>query len=796
MPMKTETYGKSTDLRARLRALLRQQGARRAGGLLLRFGLGLLLSQAVVFDAYAPFGVGFVAAGGVGLSGMFGLLGVFAGYAFFWGMGQGLKYIAEAVLVFAAAMVFQSLPLAKKPFFAPLTALCVSSFVGIVFVASEGFELTSVLLFLTELLLIAGSGYFFRAGLSRTQTMPETERPPLDLRRLFGILTLVSCSFLSLSHFSFFGGISPARGLCVLFVMLLAYRGGMGAGSASGLCMGLALDLQAGVPFFSMSYGLTGLIGGLFSGAGKLLCASACVVSTAVAALWSADPSLRLYVMLETFIASILFMLLSDKALPFLDFTARSRAAEDPTRVRRTRDFARRRLSQAADGFRDLFQALVDSFSKLGATNDEDIATVFDRTSDRVCKHCALTGICWDREASSTFQALSDTAAVMLRRGSVDASDFPVYFSSRCLNFQRFVSTANAELMALLYRRQYKNRLRESRVQVCRQYAELSHILQDAADEVGADCQFDWGAERQVEKYVLAQGVEAGAAVFRGGDRRLRLEIEGDDLSPLLVDRAATTRDLSRLLDVPLQGPEHRRGSFGERLELLEAEPLTASLGVAAHKKQGQSISGDSGTYFKTDDGRLFVLLSDGMGSGKEAAAGSNMAVRLLEKFLRAGVAPETALRTLHSALVLRGEETPGFVTVDLLQANLFTGELVFYKYGAAPSYIKRRQKVSRVTGSALPAGLHPGGAPLPLDITQLKAGPKDFVVLVSDGVADAAGDEWLLKALEEWPDGSPRQLAAHLLETATEERGRTDDMTVLALALDRRKAFAEEDNE
>lgn len=39
-------------------------------------------------------------------------------------------------------------------------------------------------------------------------------------------------------------------------------------------------------------------------------------------------------------------------------------------------------------------------------------------------------------------------------------------------------------------------------------------------------------------------------------------------------------------------------------------------------------MSGDAGTYFKREDGTLYVLLCDGMGSGPGAWAGRAPAVR------------------------------------------------------------------------------------------------------------------------------------------------------------------------
>lgn len=83
-----------------------------------------------------------------------------------------------------------------------------------------------------------------------------------------------------------------------------------------------------------------------------------------------------------------------------------------------------------------------------------------------------------------------------------------------------------------------------------------------------------------------------------------------------------------------------------ESLTLIQLEPLMAVAGVAARKKDGETVSGDAGTYFKREDGTLYVLLCDGMGSGPGAGRESSLAVRLLEQFLMAGV--ETATPWPH----------------------------------------------------------------------------------------------------------------------------------------------------
>ena len=88
------------------------------------------------------------------------------------------------------------------------------------------------------------------------------------------------------------------------------------------------------------------------------------------------------------------------------------------------------------------------------------------------------------------------------------------------------------------------------------------------------------------------------------------------------------------------------------------------------------------------------------MGCGEEARRESALAVRLLERFLRAGVETSGALKTLNSALTLRAEVSESFTTIDLLTLSLRDGAAEVYKYGAAPSYVKRGARVRRITGS------------------------------------------------------------------------------------------------
>ena len=334
----------------------------------------------------------------------------------------------------------------------------------------------------------------------------------------------------------------------------------------------------------------------------------------------------------------------------------------------------------------------------------------------------------------------------------------------------------------MLYRRQYHARIRESRAAVCRQYGALADTLSGAAANLSAELSPDPAREKRLRQHLAAQGVEGEVSAYYDEEGRLRVELSGAGVSRLREEEAVARISTAAGIQLrPSSGEDSRR----DRLTLVQREPLMAVAGVAAKRKDGETVSGDTGAWFKHDDGSLYVLLCDGMGSGPEAGRESALAIRLLEQFLRAGVEPERALQTVAAALGLRNEEEGGFTTIDLLRVDLFTGEAGIYKYGAAPTYIKKGTQVSRVAGSSLPAGL--SGDPGSPDVAKLTLEAGDCVLLLSDGVAGGGSDLWIRERLGEFSGSSPKDLARALIEESGSQVGATDDRTALVLCLARR---------
>lgn len=148
------------------------------------------------------------------------------------------------------------------------------------------------------------------------------------------------------------------------------------------------------------------------------------------------------------------------------------------------------------------------------------------------------------------------------------------------------------------------------------------------------------------------------------------------------------------------------------------------------------SINGDCSGWQDIGDGRVVMVVSDGMGKGKKAAAESLMVTKTIISLLKSGVTVDLALKTINTIMLMKDDED-SYATLDMVIINKHTGKAKFYKIGAAPTLIRRKESVEEVILSEVPLGIVNG-----LKIRYVEATLKkdDRIIMMSDGVSDSGG--------------------------------------------------------
>ncbi len=223
-----------------------------------------------------------------------------------------------------------------------------------------------------------------------------------------------------------------------------------------------------------------------------------------------------------------------------------------------------------------------------------------------------------------------------------------------------------------------------------------------------------------------------------------------------------------------------------ERLLAALARPVpkappcyTPELAVGSAARDDAARSGDRGAAFRDVFGGFYVLLCDGMGTGAPARAESDRATRFLKAFLAAGLAPDTALELVNGFFLLRKQTA--FATLDLLWLDLHSGEGTLYKWGAAPSYLRRGETVEKIGTATPPPGLEAAEGRVPGQY-ELSLREGETLVMVSDG---AYGEE-TEQRLTAFSGGTVRDLASCLITLGQADTA--DDRTAVVLRLRKMK--------
>ena len=220
----------------------------------------------------------------------------------------------------------------------------------------------------------------------------------------------------------------------------------------------------------------------------------------------------------------------------------------------------------------------------------------------------------------------------------------------------------------------------------------------------------------------------------------------------------------------------------GGRVRLAQRPPMEAVCGYACACVDGQTVCGDTAAYCLLSDGRFMASLSDGMGHGDRAALYSRQATELMRLCLDAGYSLRQMLTAVNGMMLL-GDTGERFITVDLLTLDLWSGQAVLEKLGAAGTWLMQGGKLAYIQADALPMGILED---VDAGERQLCLSHGDALVFMTDGVEEAFPDMEVLREAVELAlmEHSPEGAAESLLQAA-ERNGhgcRRDDQTVMVV--------------
>ena len=220
---------------------------------------------------------------------------------------------------------------------------------------------------------------------------------------------------------------------------------------------------------------------------------------------------------------------------------------------------------------------------------------------------------------------------------------------------------------------------------------------------------------------------------------------------------------------------------LGTLVSFCEKPNLRAEFYQCSAKSARDRLCGDACEGFSDGRGGFYCVLSDGMGTGAEAAVDAAMTCALTGRLLRARFSMEAAAEAVNAALMVNAADET-LATLDVLRLDLYSGDAAFYKAGASFSAARVGAKTAVVEKSSLPLGIL-GGARFERSALRLSAG--DAVLMMSDG-ADLLPKQYFKDLFYRNRAADAKTLASLVLAEAGKRApvGRADDITVACVLL------------
>jgi serine phosphatase RsbU (regulator of sigma subunit)/pSer/pThr/pTyr-binding forkhead associated (FHA) protein len=236
-----------------------------------------------------------------------------------------------------------------------------------------------------------------------------------------------------------------------------------------------------------------------------------------------------------------------------------------------------------------------------------------------------------------------------------------------------------------------------------------------------------------------------------------------------------------------------------QRSLLPHSPPEVVGLEFAVHYEPAYQIGGDFYDFIWHDPGHLGLVVGDV--SGKAISAALYMARLTSELRSRATIArtPARLLRRVNQEMAQLGDDGM-FATLVYCVYDLETRSLVFTNAGHCVPLLRRGDRVFPLHADRAhtpPLGVTPD---LEAGEARVQLHPGDTIIMVSDGIIearDAAGHEYGLARLSRrfrTARGNAEDLIKSILadidaHTKDHGQGQGDDMTIVAMTMDERRA-------
>lgn len=356
--------------------------------------------------------------------------------------------------------------------------------------------------------------------------------------------------------------------------------------------------------------------------------------------------------------------------------------------------------------------------------NEKNITT--EDVVNAVCTDCRRKIYCWKSNSQNTKNGFLRLSAM----SEISAETFP-YEIGECIykdgliKFYKKISAEKARqrLVSLRYT--------DNMEILSEQMKTIEEIISTAGERI--DIRYSAPVSKIVKNKLNKFGFFPTEVIaYYNSGNRLHTEI--------YFNKSDSTENFMRICDlvsdelkIPLESVPPVNSGRQTRIRLFEKPKYKIdvySTSVCAENSE----NGDTSAVFGDGTGKSYIVLSDGMGSGKSASVESRMVVSMFKKLIGSGVEYPSAVKMINSVMLTKSPDET-FATLDVVCIDLETCGLTLIKSGASATLIRHRGNVIKVVSPTFPIGIYSRSETFSC---QCEFEENDIIIMFSDGINES----------------------------------------------------------
>ena len=468
------------------------------------------------------------------------------------------------------------------------------------------------------------------------------------------------------------------------------------------------------------------------------------------------------------------YMLIPERFVPFTAVIERSEI------VSPSRPYAAfgKKLGIMGDTIDEMKAAVIRTAKALEKENVRDISWVYNKTADEVCSKCHSNMKCWGQLYNDTADIMNKAVDRLKEGCFVTETMLDGHLRTGCPERARIAASLNKQYAVFCSAENASRKVSEMRSVLTGQLGAAGTMLKSMSEELERNDAYDDRAAEAAEKVFSDTGLGhvSVIALILGG--KLCIDAYGSGTMNMQPDELADRLSfaLQKEFDLPMISELNGRS----HITISERARYDAQIKVFRKSKSGERRSGDCTECFNDGRGNVYMILSDGMGSGSRARIDSAFSCDMLSKLLKAGIDLDAAIEMLNTSLLVKSPDE-SFATLDLCRIDLNTGEVLLCKAGGASTYVRCGNTFAGIDEDGLPLGT---GFSADYKGKLFRISEGDVILMTSDGAE--LDRQWL----EQLVMRDKRADIGKIVDTAGEalrlssDKDTDDDITLIGVKL------------